>query len=348
MPSRTLRDHRPSFGPQPKLNWTLRDTSNALEITRPSAEVEWPQGRPIEETHHDDRVRLFSGDALDLLSVREQLPAIQSVITSPTYWGKRQFTTDQREFGREPLEQYLDKCVKLFGGLLDIVADTGSLFFVMQDSRMGSGISRSQHFSDEFFKANPGWKRNGNSKEVHGNTSKVTARHDVIENTSWCGIPFRIANRLVDAGYIWRDYIIWDKPNPMPDKIVNRTRQSAEYIFHFVKSRTYLFHPEAISVPGKSGRLRPMNQVWTDVPHAEKIHSATFPPSLVERLMNATTNPGDWVMDPFLGSGTTLKVALKNGRRVVGCDLNPEFVRLARGFVDPAALGDNLFAYDSV
>ncbi len=292
-------------------------------------------GNTIPKLHLDERWRdknaiLLLGDALDLLSNTVDLPPIQAVITSPTYWGKRQFTDDNREFGGESLEDYLKKCVRLFAGLLDVITDDGSLFFVMQDSRMGSGISRTQHFSDEFFQENPGWKRSGNSKDSHGNMSKVTARHDVIKNTSWCGLPFRIANELVDKGYIWRDYIIWEKPNPFPDKIVNRTRQSAEYIFHFVRNKSYKYHPEAISVPGKSGRPRPMNQVWVETPRARDEHSATFPPAVVERLVKATTDPGDWVMDPFMGSGTLLKVCLHDKRNFVGCDLNPEFVDLCK------------------
>ena len=286
----------------------------------------------MREVFLDDKARLYCGDAFECLEV---LPknTIQTIITSPTYWGKRQFTNDKREFGKEPLEQYINRCVNLFGILLDLIKEDGSLFFIMQDSRMGSGISRTQHFSDKFFREHPSWKRNGNSKEVHGNRSKVTAHHGIIKNTSWCGIPFKIANELVDSGYIWRDYIIWEKPNPMPDKIVNRVRQSAEYVFHFVKNKSYKYNPKEISVIGKSGRPRPMNQVWIEAPNPEISHSATFSPIVVERLLKATTDVGDWVFDPFVGSGTLLKLCLKNNRRFIGCDINPEFTKLCKDIV---------------
>lgn len=284
----------------------------------------------IQSVFRDERTVLFSGDSMDLLEKDVILPQIQTIITSPTYWGKRQFTDDEREFGKEPIEQYLNKCVELFSGLLNLIKEDGSLFFIMQDSRMGSGISRTQHFSDKFFKEHPDWKRNGNSKEADGNTSKVTAHHDIIKNTSWCGIPFRIANELVNRGYIWRDFIIWEKPNPMPDKIKNRVRQSSEYVFHFVKNKSYKYHPEAISIIGKSGKPRPMNQVWTEAPQSNHSHSATFSPTIVERLLKATTDEEDWVLDPFMGSGTLLKVCIKNKRRFVGCDLNPEFVEICK------------------
>jgi DNA modification methylase len=286
----------------------------------------------MKEIHSDNIVKLYSGDVFECLKVLPK-DTIQTVITSPTYWGKRQFTDDEREFGKESLEQYVDRCVELFSKLLDIIKEDGSLFFVMQDSRMGSGISRTHHFSDKFFQENPGWKRNGNSKGMHGNTSKVTARHEIIQNTSWCGIPFRIANELVNKSYIWRDFIIWEKPNPFPDKIVNRTRQSAEYIFHFVKNRSYKYHPEAISVMGVSGRPRPMNQVWRESSNINDSHSATFSPIVVKRLLKATTDVGDWVFDPFMGSGTTLDICLKNERRFIGCDINPEFAEMCRQII---------------
>ncbi|MBI5347336.1 MAG: site-specific DNA-methyltransferase [Candidatus Aenigmarchaeota archaeon] len=286
----------------------------------------------MKEIHLDDKVKLYYGDVFECLEI---LPknTIQTIITSPTYWGKRQFTNDEREFGKESLEQYIHRCVSLFSNLLDLIKENGSLFFIMQDSRMGSGISRTQHFSDKFFREHPSWKRNGNSKEVHGNRSKVTAHHNIIKNTSWCGIPFKIANELVDKGYIWRDYIIWEKPNPMPDKIVNRVRQSAEYVFHFVKNKSYKYNPKEISVIGKSGRPRPMNQVWTEAPNPEVSHSATFSPVVVERLLKATTDIGDWVFDPFVGSGTLLKLCLKNDRRFIGCDINSEFTRVCKRII---------------
>jgi site-specific DNA-methyltransferase (adenine-specific) len=116
----------------------------------------------------------------------------------------------------------------------------------------------------------------------------------------------------------------------MPDKIVNRVRQTSEYIFHFVKNKKYKFHPEAISVPGKSGRLRPMNQVWNVTTKPKKAHSATFPPEIVDRLMMATTDEGDWILDPFMGSGTLLSVCQKRDRRFIGCDINSEFVEICK------------------
>jgi adenine-specific DNA-methyltransferase len=75
--------------------------------------------------------------------------------------------------------------------------------------------------------------------------------------------------------------------------------------------------------------------IW-DIPnvkanHIEKtIHPCQFPVELVERLVLAMTNEGDWVLDPFIGVGTTAIAALMHDRRAVGAEIMPEYVEIAR------------------
>lgn len=276
-------------------------------------------------------VVLFQGDIFDWL---EDLPKneIQTVITSPTYWGKRQFTRDKREFGCEPLDEYVKRNVRLYAYLLDIMKDSGSLFFIMQDSYMGSGISRSHHYHWENIK-DPTYRRKGIDSELQGNISAVTAHHPIIKNKSLCGIPYRIAIKLVDMGYIWREQIIWEKPNPMPENVKDRVRQSCEYILHFTKKGTYKFNPQFFMKKGISGKERIDNQVWVYPSTHKENHTATFPKKIVERLMLATTDNNDLVFDPFLGSGTTLEVALEHERRFTGCDIHSDFIENAKRIV---------------
>ncbi len=72
---------------------------------------------------------------------------------------------------------------------------------------------------------------------------------------------------------------------------------------------------------------------WVEVNHvknvAESGHPCPIPYALAERLVLATTKPGDLVCDPFAGSGTVLLAALKNGRRAVGFELSPQYAALA-------------------
>ena len=263
---------------------------------------------------------IFQADALDLI---EYLPdnSIQTVITSPTYWGKRKFSDDEREFGSESLNEYIDKNVKLYSKILKKLKDTGSLFIVIQDSYMGSGISRSHHNHWEKNK-NPEYIRDGLSSQVQGNISSVTAKHSVIANKSLCAIPYRIAIKLVDQGYIWRQQIIWEKPNPMPENVKDRLRQSSEYILHFVKSRIYKFNSSYLQIKGKNGKLRMMNQVWIATPEPKKGHTATFPTKIVEKLLLATSDEGDIVFEPFLGSGTMYDLSMKHKRCFIGADIS--------------------------
>ncbi|MFW9778365.1 MAG: DNA-methyltransferase [Candidatus Heimdallarchaeota archaeon] len=253
---------------------------------------------------------------------------VQCCITSPTYWGKRSFSSDQREFGSESLEKYIQRNVDIYSAILDKLREDGSLFFIMQDSYMGSGISRSHHnyWENNLF---PEFRRDGLDSRKQGNTSSVTARHKIIRNKSLCGIPFRIAVDLVMQRYIWRELIIWEKPNPMPENVKDRVRQSSEYILHFTKKGKYKFDPEPMMVPGKSGRLRMDDQVWIFAPEPKRGHTATFPSKIVKRLLLATTEPGDTVFDPFLGSGTMMDVCLETQRKFIGCDLNRSFVEEA-------------------
>ncbi|MHA2364850.1 MAG: DNA-methyltransferase, partial [Candidatus Hodarchaeales archaeon] len=246
---------------------------------------------------------------------------IQTVITSPTYWGKRQFTDDPKEFGSESLEEYVSRNVSLYSKILSKLKKSGSLFVIIQDSYMGSGISRSHHSHWDQNK-NPEYIRDGLHSIKQGNVSSVTAKHSIIKNKSLCGIPYRIAIELVDLGFIWRQHIIWEKPNPMPENVKDRLRQSSEYILHFVKSGKYTFHDKYLQVEGQSGKPRMRNQVWNAPTEPRKGHTATFPTKIVEKLLLATSDENDIIFDPFLGSGTMYHLSMKHKRKFLGCDIS--------------------------
>ncbi len=133
-----------------------------------------------------------------------------------------------------------------------------------------------------------------------------------------------------------------------------RKRLSGRYevLLWFTKGDDYIFNLDAIRVPQKypnkryfkgpkKGQLsgHPLGKnpgdVW-EIPnvkanHVEKTaHPAQFPVELVERLVLALTQPGDWVLDPFIGSGTTAIAALLHGRRAMGAEMVPEYLDIAR------------------
>ncbi|HOS79939.1 MAG TPA: site-specific DNA-methyltransferase [Anaerolineae bacterium] len=125
-----------------------------------------------------------------------------------------------------------------------------------------------------------------------------------------------------------------------------------EVILWFTKTEDYVFNLDAVRVPQKypqkkyfkgpkKGELsgNPLGKnpgdVW-EIPnvkanHVEKtLHPCQFPVELIERLVLALTNAGDWVFDPFMGVGTTAIAALMHQRRAIGAEIMPEYVGIAK------------------
>jgi DNA modification methylase len=180
------------------------------------------------------------------------------------------------------------------------------------------------------------------------------------------GIPWRVAFALQADGWYLRSDIIWHKPNPMPESVTDRPTKAHEYLFLLTKSERYFYDAEAIwegaeklvgkvccrtwnyedesSNPSGGGfrgdgglakrignGFRNKRSVWTIAtqPYSEA-HFATFPEDLVKPCILAGSRPGDTVLDPFAGSGTTGKVAIEFGRRALLIELNPDYIELAR------------------
>lgn len=165
-------------------------------------------------------------------------------------------------------------------------------------------------------------------------------------------------------GWLWTEEFIWHKKNSYPGKWPNRFRDNWERLIQFNKSRKFNMYQDAVMVPvgdWASGRLANLSATdkirdesrvgsgfgknvsnWvgrdmvypTNVLHlatesANKRHSAAFPLSLPTWFIRLFTQPGDIVLDPFVGSGTTAVAARTLGRHYVGIDIKEEYVRLA-------------------
>jgi DNA modification methylase len=173
-------------------------------------------------------------------------------------------------------------------------------------------------------------------------------------------VPAMAALALRADGWYLRDEIIWAKPAPMPTSARDRTCRAHEVIYLLTKRKTYYYDQQAIAEPAVSdhdsgnGYARPeqlarggrgareawraednptriKRSVWTvGTANFGAAHFATFPPKLIEPCILAGCPEGGVVLDPFAGAGTTGMVALRHNRSFLGCELNPEYVRLAR------------------
>ncbi len=171
-------------------------------------------------------------------------------------------------------------------------------------------------------------------------------------------------------GWLWTEEYVWHKKNCYPGKWPNRFRDAWERCLHFTKARKFTMNQDAVMVPmgdwatprlkslGKNDVVRYDSQVgnafaknianWegrtlaypSNVLHmatecGNKGHSAAFPAALPLWFIKLFSNVGDIVLDPFVGSGTTIGAACSLGRRVIGIDVLNEYVEMSREKLQP-------------
>ncbi|HRK98789.1 MAG TPA: site-specific DNA-methyltransferase [Alphaproteobacteria bacterium] len=150
---------------------------------------------------------------------------------------------------------------------------------------------------------------------------------------------FRVGAILQDLGFWILNDIVWRKSNPMPNFRGRRFTNAHETLIWVAKSEKskYRFNYEAMKTMNDDIQMRsdwtiPIcnggERIKTD--DGEKGHATQKPEALLYRVLTATTQPGDIVLDPFFGSGTTGAVAKKLGRKFIGIDREDSYIKLAK------------------
>lgn len=174
-------------------------------------------------------------------------------------------------------------------------------------------------------------------------------------------------------GWIWTEEFIWHKKNSFPGKWPNRFRDSWERLLQFNKEKKFNMYQEEVMVPvgdwaksrlknlSKTDRIRDESKVgsgfgkkisnWvgrdkvypTNVLHlptecSNKKHSAAFPEGLPEWFIKLFTKPGDLVLDPFMGSGTTNQVAQRMRRNSIGIEIQSDYYKIVKENIEPLKL----------
>lgn len=289
-------------------------------------------------------ITLLQGSCLEILPTLPE-KSVQAVITSPPYWGLRKYTDDAREIGNEPTPaEYVQGLVNVFAECWRVLRDDGALFLNLGDS-YANDTKWGGKTSGKHAVGLQGTNYIGRNRTQTGLPSK-----------SLIGLPWRVAFALQDAGWVLRNDIIWHKPACMPENVDDRFTRDHEYIFFFTKQPHYFFNtvreesapssqaraqyngrdasPKSksgtaagvygapVSTAKAYGKGRNKRTVWSIAPQPLRDeHYAAYPPKLVETCLLAATQPGDTVLDPFAGSGTTGRVALALQRKAILIDI---------------------------
>lgn len=144
----------------------------------------------------------------------------------------------------------------------------------------------------------------------------------------FCSYRFmsHIIEKLESSGMAVKDILIWKKTNPMPRNINRRYVQDLEFAVWAVKQKSKWVFNKPDDVP----YLRSCFETSV-VCGAERVNHPTQKSlKLMSEIIRIHTNPGDLILDPFMGSGTTGVAALENGREFMGIELDEEYWNVAR------------------
>ncbi|HOX78623.1 MAG TPA: site-specific DNA-methyltransferase [Bacteroidales bacterium] len=260
------------------------------------------------------RTDIFLGDSKDVLREMEE-NSIDLIVTSPPYADQRSNT-----YGGIKPDKYVEWFLPITEQLFRVLKPTGT--FVL----------------------------NIKEKVVEGERSTY-----VLE----------LILEMRKQGWLWTEEFIWHKKNSYPGKWPNRFRDSWERLLQFNKDRKFKMYQEAVMVPmgdwaksrlknlSNTDKIRDNSKVgsgfgknisnWLDremaypsnVLHlatecSNKSHSAAFPEELPEWFIKLFTKEFDIVLDPFMGSGTSLVVAQRMKRHSIGIDIIPEYYEMVK------------------
>ena len=296
---------------------------------------------------------ILSGDNINTLKT---LPDnfVDCCITSPPYYGLRDYGIDNQIGLEETPEKYVEKLVDVFREVRRVLREDGTLWINIGDSYAGSGKGGQ---SED--------KRSESWQPTYPNKGKKYG----LKSKDMIGIPWLLAFALRADGYYLRQDIIWHKPNVMPESVTDRCTKSHEYIFLLSKNANYYYNNEIIKEncskecvddflrrktldnknkgQGIYKETRPdlcrsredympadfkrnKRDVWiVNTKPNPNAHFATYPEELITPCILAGSREGGIVLDPFMGSGTTAVTALKLLRKYIGCEINPEYIKIA-------------------
>ena len=264
--------------------------------------------------NNGSRWAIICDDALDSLRA---MPSnwVNCVITSPPYFWLRDYGVDGQIGLEKSVEEYVENLCIILGEVRRILRRDGLLFLNIGDTYY-SGKGKSHGIDKKSTKRRFGLR----AVDQSGGLGIGLKRKSLI------GIPWRVGISLSTTGWVLRSSIIWHRKNRLPEHVRDRPSRSYEYVYMLSKDRRYYFDKQPLI------DQKVEEDMWTIAARpraANGLDTASFPDDLVERCLQIGCPSGGIVLDPFLGAGTTVRVALKLGFSAIGIELNRKFCQHA-------------------
>lgn len=250
------------------------------------------------------------GDSATML---RQLPdgIFNVAVTSPPYFWVRDYGYDGQVGHEQSVDAYVEALMEVFDEVKRTLHPDGVFFLNIGDTYYsGNG---QPHGSDP---------RSSSRNFARKKLRPVDQSGWDIPKKSMIGIPWKVAFAMQKRGWTLRSDIIWNRVNAFVEPTArDRPYRQYEHVFLFSKSRFYSFD--------RSKLLE--EDVW-NIPIERSMrtkaagHNAAFPTELARRCIEVGSPVGGHVLDPFVGSGTTIFGALAHDRNVVGIDMSEDYV----------------------
>lgn len=269
----------------------------------------------LPEPTHRGSGELLLGDALHLLTgLPEQ--TFQTVVTSPPYWGLRDYGIPGQIGAELQVDAYIENLVKVFAQVKRTLKDDGTFWLNIGDSFTSGGRT---------------WRQSDKKLPARGMNYRPPTPEG-LKPKDLIGVPWKLAFALQADGWYLRTDIVWHKPNGNPESVKDRPTRSHEFLFLLTKNEKYYYDHASTKIPSDNGKdMKALRSVWAiNTEPFPEAHFAVFPPALVRPCILAGSRPGDLVLDPFFGSGTVGQVCVELGRQFVGIELSDEYAQVAK------------------
>lgn len=250
-----------------------------------------------------------------VVNVLKKLPndSFNCCVTSPPYYSLRDYDIQNQIGLEETVTDYVKAIAESMAELFKKIKTDGLLFLNLGDTYYsGKGMSQ-------------GVDRKSNKRRFGLRPVDKSGGVGIgIQRKSVIGVPWRVAIEMSKTEWVLRSAIIWHREKALPEAVLDRPRRSYEYVFMFAKDRHYYFNRQPLIEKNID------EDVWTIPPRPKipnGIDTAPYPDELVRRCLDIGCPAGGSVLDPFAGSGTTLRVAIQSGRPATGIDIHPAFCK---------------------